>query len=237
VSWLKKLLGLGGGKPQPLPVGPADAAPSERAADPVAALFEDVRAGRFREVHTAVSDDSRLLDEKRDGGTPLHHAALMGRRDIVELFVERGADLEARDGDGRAPIDWANGTGQAAIVRYLFSHGASADLHHAAAYGLPERVRSAIDEDGADVHAVQGPGTPLHWACLWGRPEVVEVLLERGVDLNARDRDGRTGIEICDRNLADPEGSSEIHVGSRRAELTAGWTRCAELLRTAGADS
>jgi hypothetical protein len=66
---------------------------------------------------------------------------------------------------------------------------------------------------------------------------VVEVLLELGVDPAARDPEGLTGIEICERRLADPEGSGGILVGSRRAELTAGWTRCAELLRTAGADS
>jgi len=186
VSWLKKLLGLGGGKPKPLPVAPdpspaggpaAGAAPPGKAADPVAAFFEAVRAGRFREVHTAVSDDSRLLDEKRDGGTPLHHAALMGRRDIVELFVERGADLEVRDGDGRAPIDWANGTGQAAIVRFLFTHGASADLHHAAAYGLPERVRSASSLSSVAISRI-----PLSWMSRstgTSRPPGVSVAMPR----------------------------------------------------------
>jgi hypothetical protein len=53
-----------------------------------------------------------LLDRKanpnvsnRDGETPLHHAALMGRHEVVPLLIERGADLGARNKNDETALD------------------------------------------------------------------------------------------------------------------------------------
>ncbi len=41
------------------------------------------------------------MNEKNDGGfTPLHAAALNGHKEIAELLIEKGADLNAKDGIG-----------------------------------------------------------------------------------------------------------------------------------------
>lgn len=38
--------------------------------------------------------------------TALHHAARVGRTDLIELLVEFGGDINVRDNMGRKPIDY-----------------------------------------------------------------------------------------------------------------------------------
>ena len=43
-----------------------------------------------------------------DGKTPLHHAASDGHAEMVELLLERGAHINARDNYGRTALDYAD---------------------------------------------------------------------------------------------------------------------------------
>jgi ankyrin repeat protein len=44
-----------------------------------------------------------------EGWTPLHDAARGGHKEIAELLIAKGADLNAKDNDGETPLDWAKG--------------------------------------------------------------------------------------------------------------------------------
>lgn len=51
---------------------------------------------------------------------PLHYAAAIGDVDIVRLLVDKGADINAVDGQFKAtPAGWAEHFGQADVVKYL----------------------------------------------------------------------------------------------------------------------
>ena len=39
---------------------------------------------------------------------PLHHAALRVHKEIVELLIDKGANVNARNEDGETPLDWAD---------------------------------------------------------------------------------------------------------------------------------
>ncbi|KAL8648564.1 MAG: hypothetical protein Q9210_004917 [Variospora velana] len=54
-------------------------------------------------------------------GTPLHEAARLGKQDVVEFLVARGANALIRDGKGLLAIDWALQAGQGEVVEYLTS--------------------------------------------------------------------------------------------------------------------
>ena len=41
------------------------------------------------------------------GETPLHFAALEGRKEIAELLITKGADVNSRTRDGLTPLDRA----------------------------------------------------------------------------------------------------------------------------------
>ena len=60
-------------------------------------------------------------------GTPLHYAALRGRRDMVDHLLRHGADPAVRDSKiGKLPEDWAEHDGHRDLAEYLrlVRHGA-----------------------------------------------------------------------------------------------------------------
>jgi hypothetical protein len=53
-------------------------------------------------------------------------------------------------------------------------------------------------EKGADVKAVDKVGyTPLHWAAIYGKLDVVKYLVEKGTDVKAADKDGYTRLHLA----------------------------------------
>jgi Ankyrin repeats (3 copies)/Ankyrin repeat len=92
------------------------------------------------------------------GRTPLSYAAEKGHEAVVELLVEKGAELEAKDKDyGRTPLSWAAEKGHEAVVKLLLDKGA--------------------ELEAKDYNYGQ---TPLIWAVEKGREAVVKLLLEKG---------------------------------------------------------
>ncbi|MGA5439758.1 ankyrin repeat domain-containing protein [Streptomyces griseoincarnatus] len=55
---------------------------------------------------------------------PLVLAATCGHTDVVDVLLDRGADIEDRDFKGRSPLEWAVSFGQPATVRLLLRRGA-----------------------------------------------------------------------------------------------------------------
>lgn len=99
------------------------------------------------------SAPARVHERGGDGQTPLHFAR---SRQVVDLLLAAGADMDARDVDHRAtPAQWMlerrRGAGRYELARYLVDRGASADVFLAAALGLPERLRTLLDEDPAQL--------------------------------------------------------------------------------------
>ncbi|KAK5635619.1 hypothetical protein RRF57_011331 [Xylaria bambusicola] len=60
----------------------------------------------------------------RKGQTPLSWAARNGHEEIVQLLVEKGADIESKDSIGRTPLLWAAEEGHQEIVQLLVEKGA-----------------------------------------------------------------------------------------------------------------
>jgi ankyrin repeat protein len=72
-------------------------------------LIEAAQSGDLECVNSLLDKDRQLAGEKDESGaTALHYAALNAHRSIVELLVERGANVNSRDGQfGATPAGWA----------------------------------------------------------------------------------------------------------------------------------
>ena len=106
--------------------------------------------------HIAAGTDVNLNDE----WTPLHAAA---NKEIAELLIAKGADINAKDDTGGTPLFWAALEGN-------------------------EEVAELLIRQGADVNAAGQKGwTALHWAVAMARKKSVELLIGEGADVNAKD--------------------------------------------------
>jgi ankyrin repeat protein len=110
--------------------------------------------------HLLDEDPTRVHERGGDGQMPLHFAR---SRAVVDLLLERGADIDARDIDHRAtPAQWmlenTFGAGRYGLAEYLVRRGAQADIFLAAALGLLDRLQQLVHADPAvlDLRTTQG---------------------------------------------------------------------------------
>jgi ankyrin repeat protein len=105
---------------------------------------------------------------------------------LLPILVQFGANPNTRSkwwAGGFSPLDMAKGKS----VDVLLELGANFDVWSAAAHGRLEILRELLDHDPNLVNARGGDGeTPLHFA---STPAIVNLLVERGADLEVRDVD------------------------------------------------
>jgi ankyrin repeat protein len=72
-------------------------------------LVEAVQRGDLERVRTILDANAELINQRDESGaTPLHYAAFHGHRPVVQLLLERGAEINSTDGRfGATPTGWA----------------------------------------------------------------------------------------------------------------------------------
>jgi len=103
----------------------------------------------------------------------LPEAAFRGDREEVEDLIAAGADVNARDEEGKTPVFHALGCDQADVIKVLIDHEADVNLP---------------DYSGR---------TPLHEAARKGRLEFLQILIAAGGDVNARNDTGWTPFDVA----------------------------------------
>jgi RNA polymerase sigma factor (sigma-70 family) len=172
--------------------------------------------GGHAEAATCLLDRGADVNHQdRKGRTALLLAAIAGDPEVTELLLARGASLDlfalaALGRERELAVLLATDPSQ---TRAADAHGWSA-LHWSGRTGQTGTARLLLNR-GADVNARDADGrTPLWPAAYEGRHEaVVQLLIERGVDLQIRDRLGH-GILAYDVGrdcyaLLQPRGAVE----------------------------
>jgi ankyrin repeat protein/beta-lactamase regulating signal transducer with metallopeptidase domain len=168
---------------------------------------------------------------KTNSPQTLHQAAAAGDVEQVQKLLAQGADVHAKDENGRTPL-------------------------HSAARQARKDVVEVLLARGANVNEVDGSGqTPLHLAANFGWKPVPELLLAHGAQIDARDKAGNTplhaaadqvnvekdllefliakGADVKARNEA---GQTPLHRVSMIGRLDRHLERTAEVLLALGAE-
>jgi hypothetical protein len=113
----------------------------------------------------------------------------------METLLDYGAAIEGVPGF-RSVLISALHNGRPEAAELLASRGAELDLEGAAGVGRLDLVASFFNHDGSlrtNATKTQMEAGFL-WACEYGRNDVVDFLLQRGMDLSAQANTGMTGL-------------------------------------------
>jgi len=182
------------------------------------------------------------------GRTALHYAAGQGHKEMVELLLANGAEVNAGTNFYKGtPAEFAMSAGHNEVVELLISKGADiSPLHFALNVGDMAKAKNLI-ESGADVNKRTPYGTaPLHRAVDEGFKNIVELLIAHGADVNAKDNWNWTVLHSAVRQTKDivelliVKGANvDARDGDGRTPLwyaqKSGRTEMVELLRKHGA--
>jgi hypothetical protein len=160
---------------------------------------------------TADFDQSEELERRQAAVSSVSPAELdaamrkLGREgDSADLkgLLERGLDVNARDGKGRTPLMAAASAGDGEVLRLLLERGGdvnarnegdSTGLMFAVLAGHVDVVRLLL-EAGADVNVHNEHGFTALMASESGDPAVMGMLIAAGADIEARDNSGATAL-------------------------------------------
>lgn len=131
----------------------------------------------------AISDDPDPI--LRAGSTPFLRAAKTGDVAVMHLLIEAGADPSIASKFGTTPLMAAAGVG----LEYGGNFPAESRSVEAAKLCISL---------GADVNAINMDGlTALHGAAARGADQIVQVLVGKGARVDARDKKGRTPLDVA----------------------------------------
>jgi len=137
-------------------------------------VIERGRLDKVKQLLTKIEDINYRSEVYNNiyGKTLLQESVLSEKEDIVKLFVDKGADVNAVNTSQSTALHTAAIKGYAEIVGILISEGANVNI---------------VDMEGS---------TALHDAAFKGHKEIASLLLKAGIDLSLKNEEGKTAADI-----------------------------------------
>ena len=111
-----------------------------------------------------------------DGRTALMHTVIDGKDQLLDLLIDNGSDVNLQDKQGLSPL-------------------------HFAAQNYNVKAAKTLLQAGAKVDARDKYGNAALWTAVFnsrGRGDIIMLLLEHGADRSAKNRSGKSPLELAD---------------------------------------
>ena len=136
-------------------------------------------------------------DEKK---RPLHMAVEKGDKNMVDLLVKNGADVDVQDYSGCSLLNDAVMRSDESMVDLLVKNGADVNLQsnglsplYYAVMRSEESIVCLLVDKGADVNIKDYYGTLLNCAVRYNE-SMASLLVEKGADVNLQDNSGQSPL-------------------------------------------
>ena len=177
-------------------------------------LIQAAGSGDLDRIKTILGKGIQVNAGDRDGRSAAMTAAINGHLETVRFILANGYHVNAKDNRGRTTLMWAVWGGRLKVVELLLDNGADVNakdlesrtplmeaaardhqLRHAWYYELWSELRRLYR------YGFMGPSYPF------GKedPQIVKMLLQKGADVNAKDKVGWTALK-----RAQNRGTTEI---------------------------
>lgn len=168
-----------------------------KSADSFVQLAED---GNEAALRLMLDEGAEVDVENRNHRTALHVSCMKDHLSVVRLLLSRGASLEKRDGSyGGTAVGWAQAHGKHELRDELLDQ--TTDFFDLVRYGRREQVLRLLERRPELALSTSGAGnTALHMvAGHTAEPApMIDLLLEAGADINARNNEGKTPLGVQD---------------------------------------
>lgn len=168
------------------------------------ALFRACIEGDLESVRSLVEHDPAIVRCHYNYRKPLYFAVRENRVAIAAFLLGLDPDptgLAVND----SLLDIARHRGYAEMERALETR--LAEIHGASSQGEPvaaairerdlAKVRALLEASPELLHAGDARGNqPIHWAVMTRQPDIIDELLARGADINAKRTDGARPIQL-----------------------------------------
>ncbi len=230
------------------------------------------RAAHLGQLRVAkfLIDAKADVNQKSNRMTPLGHAASNGQRAMIQLLLANGADVNGRDSDDCTALHVAADRGFISVAETLLEAKADVNARDVQrstplifavkhnfepvsalllAHGADPNLMATLPHPGYAVNSSE-LGSPLHFAISKGNERMVSLLLSNRADIELRDPNNKTPLEIAAgakkteiaRFLLDtganvnPEPNDSQVMGPLCLAASGGDTNMASLLLSRGAD-
>jgi len=166
--------------------------------EPPVSLQEAAAAGDVKLIRSLIEEGFNI-DGREDSfyKTALHRAAIGGHTDVVEIFLAKGANINAQDLGRLTPLNCAVENGHKAVAQLLISKGANINARNATGATPMDIAIGRNHREIVELLVASGAEVNIQVAAYIGDLDKVKGFVEDGISVNAKSENGFTPLHTA----------------------------------------